>query len=97
MAGHIFEHLGYRRYEWKCNADNYPSSRAAERLGFTFEGIFRQHMVVKGLNRDTAWFSMLDREWPARKRAFEAWLDPANFDQQGRQLQTLAEMQASVL
>jgi len=92
MAGHIFEHLGYRRYEWKCNTENLPSRRAAERLGFTFEGIFRQHLVVKGLNRDTAWFSMLDREWPARKRAFEAWLAPANFDQEGRQRQTLAKV-----
>ncbi len=80
MARHVFEDLGYRRYEWKCNAKNEPSRRAALRLGFTFEGIFRQHMVVKGQNRDTAWFSMLDSEWPARKAAFEAWLDPANFD-----------------
>jgi RimJ/RimL family protein N-acetyltransferase len=85
MASHVFDHLGYRRYEWKCNAENLPSRRAAERLGFTFEGIFRQHMVVKGQSRDTAWYSMLDREWPARKRAFEAWLDPGNFDAEGRQ------------
>ncbi|MGA2170431.1 MAG: GNAT family protein [Terracidiphilus sp.] len=92
MAGHVFDRLGYRRYEWKCNAGNAPSRRAAERLGFTFEGIFRQHMVVKGQNRDTAWFSMLDREWPARKRAFEAWLDPANFSSDGRQRQSLAEI-----
>ena len=89
MAGHVFDHLGYRRYEWKCNAGNEPSRRAAERLGFTFEGIFRQHMVVKGRSRDTAWYSMLDREWPARKRAFEAWLDPANFDEQGQQISPL--------
>ncbi len=89
MAGHIFEHLGYRRYEWKCNAENEPSRRAALRLGFTFEGIFRQHMVIKGQNRDTAWFAMLDHEWPARKRAFEAWLVPANFDQEGRQRRQL--------
>jgi RimJ/RimL family protein N-acetyltransferase len=89
MAGHIFDYLGYRRYEWKCNALNEPSRRAALRLGFTFEGIFRQHMVVKDRNRDTAWFSMLDSEWPARKRAFEAWLDPANFDGEGRQLRSL--------
>jgi len=95
MAGHVFEHLGYRRYEWKCNADNAPSRRAALRLGFTFEGIFRQHMVVKGRNRDTAWFSMLDREWPARKKAFEAWLAPGNFDAQGRQRQRLEELQTS--
>lgn len=85
MARHIFEDLGYRRYEWKCNALNEPSRRAALRYGFTYEGIFRQHMVIKGQNRDTAWFSMLDHEWPARKRAFEAWLDPANFDAAGQQ------------
>jgi len=89
MARHIFEDLGYRRYEWKCNAGNEPSRRAALRLGFTFEGIFRQHMVVKDRSRDTAWFSMLDQEWPARKRAFEAWLDPANFDAEGRQRASL--------
>lgn len=80
MARHIFEDLGYRRYEWKCNAENAPSRRAAQRLGFSFEGIFRQHMVIKDRNRDTAWFSMLNCEWPARKRAFEAWLEPTNFD-----------------
>lgn len=89
MARHIFEDLGYRRYEWKCNASNAPSRRAALRYGFTFEGVFRQHMVVKGQNRDTAWYSMLDAEWPARKSAFEAWLDPENFDRQGRQLKSL--------
>jgi RimJ/RimL family protein N-acetyltransferase len=85
MARHIFDDLGYRRYEWKCNAQNEPSRRAALRLGFSFEGIFRQHMVIKDRSRDTAWFAMLDGEWPARKRAFEKWLDPANFDSQGRQ------------
>jgi RimJ/RimL family protein N-acetyltransferase len=85
MARHVFEDLGYRRYEWKCNALNAPSRRAALRLGFSFEGIFRQHMIVKGRNRDTAWFSMLDSEWTARKAAFERWLDPGNFDSQGRQ------------
>jgi RimJ/RimL family protein N-acetyltransferase len=90
MAGHVFEHLGYRRYEWKCNAENQPSRRAALRLGFTFEGVFRQHMVIKGRNRDTAWFSMLDKEWPARKRAFEAWLNPANFTPDGQQRTSLA-------
>ncbi|MGA2634001.1 MAG: GNAT family protein [Terracidiphilus sp.] len=89
MASYVFDRLGYRRYEWKCNAKNEPSRRAALRLGFTFEGIFRQHMVIKGENRDTAWFSMLDHEWPARKRAFEAWLNPANFDEEGRQRQSL--------
>jgi len=71
MARHVFEDLGYRRYEWKCNALNAPSRRAAVRLGFTFEGVFRQHMIIKGRNRDTAWFSMLDSEWPQRKAAFE--------------------------
>jgi RimJ/RimL family protein N-acetyltransferase len=95
MARHIFGDLGYRRYEWKCNAANEPSRRAALRLGFTYEGIFRQHMVVKGQNRDTAWFSLLDSEWPAREAAFEAWLDPANFDAQGRQRKALAQMRAS--
>ena len=84
-AAYVFETLGYRRYEWKCNALNAPSRRAALRLGFTFEGVFRQHMIVKGRNRDTAWFSMLDSEWPTRKRAFERWLDPSNFDSDGRQ------------
>jgi len=92
MAIHVFEHLGYRRLEWKCNAANEPSRRAAARLGFQFEGIFRQHMVVKGRNRDTAWYSMLDREWPARKTALEVWLAPDNFDNEGRQRQSLAEV-----
>ncbi len=90
MARHIFD-LCYRRYEWKCNAENLPSRRAALRYGFTYEGIFRQHLVVKGRNRDTAWFSMLDHEWPARKAAFESWLDPANFDHRGRQKRPLAQ------
>jgi RimJ/RimL family protein N-acetyltransferase len=85
MARHVFDDLGYRRYEWKCNALNEPSRQAALRLGFSFEGIFRQHMVIKGRNRDTAWFAMLDHDWPARRQAFERWLDPANFDAQGRQ------------
>jgi hypothetical protein len=92
MARHVFEDLGYRRYEWKCNALNGPSRRAALRLGFTFEGLFRQHMIVKGKNRDTTWFSMLDSEWPARKAAFEAWLDDANFDADGRQIRALGEL-----
>ena len=85
LARHVFEHLGYRRYEWKCNALNAASRAAALRLGFTFEGVFRQHMIVKGRNRDTAWFSMLDAEWPSRRRDFERWLAPGNFDAQGRQ------------
>jgi RimJ/RimL family protein N-acetyltransferase len=90
LARYIFEDLEYRRYEWKCDALNLPSRSAALRLGFTFEGIFRQHMIVKGKNRDTAWYSMLDTEWPARKRAFEQWLDPSNFDPQGNQKTPLA-------
>jgi RimJ/RimL family protein N-acetyltransferase len=85
LARYVFETLGNRRYEWKCNALNAPSRRAAERFGFTFEGLFRQHQIVKGRNRDTAWFSMLDTEWPARKTAFERWLAPENFDAAGRQ------------
>jgi RimJ/RimL family protein N-acetyltransferase len=85
MARHAFEQMGYRRYEWKCNALNEPSRAAALRLGFTFEGIFRQHMIIKGENRDTAWFSMLDSEWPARRAELERWLDPANFTQDARQ------------
>jgi RimJ/RimL family protein N-acetyltransferase len=85
FARYVFDDLGYRRYEWKCNDLNTPSKRAAERLGFAFEGVFRQHMIIKGRNRDTAWFSMLDSEWPARRAAFERWLDPANFDATGRQ------------
>ena len=89
MAEHIFDHLGYRRYEWKCNALNGPSRRAAQRLGFSFEGVFRQHMVIKDRNRDTAWFAMLDADWPAGRRAFKKWLDPANFDPDGRQISSL--------
>jgi RimJ/RimL family protein N-acetyltransferase len=89
LARYVFEDLGYRRYEWKCDSNNSPSRRAALRLGFTFEGIFRQHMIVKGKNRDTAWFSMLDSEWEDRKRAFEQWLDPANFDAAGMQKSAL--------
>ena len=92
MARHIFDDLAYRRYEWKCNAQNQPSRRAAQRLGFTYEGIFRQHLVVKDSNRDTAWFSMLDHEWPARKQAFESWLSPANFDESGNQRQPLGQL-----
>ena len=90
MARHVFEDLGYRRYEWKCDSLNRPSIRAALRLGFTFEGLFKQHMIVKGRNRDTAWFAMLDSEWPARKAAFERWLAAENFDAEGRQRRALA-------
>ncbi len=85
IARYAFETLGYRRYEWKCNSLNAASRRAAERFGFTYEGLFRQHMIVKGHSRDTAWFSMLDSEWPARRKAFERWLAPENFDRDGRQ------------
>jgi RimJ/RimL family protein N-acetyltransferase len=92
MARHVFEDLGYRRYEWKCNALNQPSRRAALRLGFTFEGIFRQHTIVKGRNRDTAWFSMLDLEWPKRRANFEQWLAPSNFDPAGRQKLSLSHL-----
>lgn len=92
MARYVFDELGYRRYEWKCNALNLPSRRAAERLGFNFEGIFRQHMVVKGSSRDTAWFAMLDYEWPVRKQAFELWLAVENFDAAGRQLRSLSSL-----
>lgn len=89
-----FDRLGYRRFEWKCNNANEPSKRAAERFGFRFEGVFRQHLVVKGENRDTAWYSIVDKEWPALRTAYEAWLDPDNFDAQGRQKRTLEEMRA---
>ncbi len=92
FARYAFDELGYRRYEWKCNDLNAPSKRAAERFGFTFEGIFRQHMIVKGRNRDTAWFAMLDREWPERKRAYERWLAPGNFDAAGRQKVRLSDL-----
>lgn len=92
MARHVFEDQGYRRYEWKCNNANEASKRAALRLGFTFEGVFRQDLVMKGRNRDTAWYSMLDSEWPAAKAAFEAWLAPENFDQAGRQKRRLADV-----
>jgi RimJ/RimL family protein N-acetyltransferase len=88
-ARYVFDELGYRRFEWKCNDRNEPSKRAARRFGFTFEGVFRQHMWTKGENRDTAWFSMLDREWPRLREGYERWLDPANFDAAGRQRSSL--------
>jgi RimJ/RimL family protein N-acetyltransferase len=90
-ARYAFDDLGYRRYEWKCNALNAPSRRAALRLGFTYEGTFRQHMIVKGRNRDTAWFSILDSEWPQIRAAFEAWLAPQNFNATGRQIVGLSD------
>ncbi|MEZ4331972.1 MAG: GNAT family protein [Myxococcota bacterium] len=89
MMKRVFDDWGYRRYEWKCDRLNAPSRAAATRLGFRYEGVFRQLMVVKGRNRDTAWFSILDAEWPAIRAAFEAWLDPSNFDAQGRQRRRL--------
>ena len=95
LARHAFDDLGYRRLEWKCDSLNAPSRRAAERFGFVFEGVFRQHMVVKGRNRDTAWYAMTDGEWPLRRAAFEAWLAPGNFDTQGRQVRSLAEIRGS--
>lgn len=91
MMRRVFE-LGYRRYEWKCDALNRPSRAAAERLGFLFEGIFRQATMYKGRNRDTAWYSLLDREWPVARAAFEAWLEPANFDAGGGQRQRLSAL-----
>ena len=84
-ARHVFEDLGYRRFEWKCNNLNEPSKAAARRFGFSDEGLFRQHMWIKGANRDTAWFSMLDSEWPSLRREFDRWLEPSNFDGAGRQ------------
>lgn len=92
LARHAFDDLGYRRLEWKTNALNAASRRAAERFGFTFEGIFRQHMVIKGRNRDTAWFAIVDEDWPVIRTAFEQWLAPANFDADGRQLRRLSEL-----
>lgn len=89
--------LGYRRYEWKCNALNSPSRSAAQRLGFSFEGIFRQTAITKGRNRDTAWYAMIDKEWPALNDAFQAWLSPSNFDGEGRQHVSLSELTKPIL
>jgi RimJ/RimL family protein N-acetyltransferase len=86
---YIFNDLGYRRFEWKCNNDNAPSKRAALRFGFTYEGLFRQHMVIKGLNRDTAWYAITDKDWSTLKLRYEAWLAPDNFDSEGMQLRKL--------
>jgi RimJ/RimL family protein N-acetyltransferase len=85
MMRHCFDDLGARRLEWKCHALNMPSRKAAERFGFTYEGIFRQHLIVKGRNRDTAWYAMIDSEWPAMSARFQAWLKDENFDEKGRQ------------
>ena len=92
MMRRAFDELGYRRYEWKCDSLNAPSRSAAQRYGFTFEGIFRSAIVYKGRNRDTAWYSIVAQEWPSVRRAFEDWLDPANFDEQGRQKRRLSEL-----
>jgi RimJ/RimL family protein N-acetyltransferase len=97
MMGNVFDVLGYRRYEWKCDALNLPSRRAAKRLGFTYEGTFRQAVVVKGRNRDTAWFSVTDGEWQCLEPAFAAWLAPANFDAFGQQRESLSDLTAAAL
>ncbi|MFC3153069.1 GNAT family N-acetyltransferase [Litoribrevibacter euphylliae] len=95
MMQHAFA-LGYRRYEWKCNDFNEPSKRAALRLGFQFEGVFRQAQVVKGHNRDTAWFSVIDKEWPQLEMAFQQWLSPQNFDDEGEQVERLVDIRQSL-
>lgn len=94
MMARVFDELGYRRYEWKCDSLNAPSRAAARRLGFQYEGLFRQATLYKGRNRDTAWFSILDNEWPALKAAFQRWLDPSNFDAGGRQRVSLSGLTA---
>ena len=96
MMERAFE-MGYRRYEWKCNALNEPSRRAAQRLGLSYEGLFRQAAVVKGRNRDTAWYAAIDQEWPALKAAFQKWLEPSNFDEGGRQRVALSTLTAPLL
>jgi len=96
MAKHVFEGLDYRRYEWKCHNENEPSKVTARRYGFTFEGVFRQHVISRGANRDTAWFSMIDSEWPLIKAGFEAWLSPDNFDASGQQKHKLEDIRAEL-
>jgi RimJ/RimL family protein N-acetyltransferase len=93
-AAYVFDTLGYRRFEWKCNDRNEPSKRAAKRFGFTYEGVFRQHMVIKGQNRDTTWFAMIDSEWPSLKASYQAWLSPDNFDEHGQQRRTLEQFRS---
>jgi len=95
LGKYVFDDLGYRRFEWKCNNSNEPSRRAARRFGFTFEGVFRRHMIVKGKNRDTAWFSVIDEEWPTRKAAFQRFLSPENFDAMGNQKESLSALNAT--
>ncbi|MEM7459117.1 MAG: GNAT family protein [Pseudomonadota bacterium] len=94
MAAHLIDELGYRRYEWKCHNDNAASHRAARRFGFAFEGVFRNDMVIKGKNRDTAWYAMTDEDWPRLENAFEAWLSPKNFDAAGKQKRKLESFRA---
>ncbi|MDB5663990.1 GNAT family protein [Cypionkella sp.] len=96
FAQYVFDTLGYRRFEWKCNDDNAPSKQAALRFGFQAEGVFRQHMVVKGLNRDTAWFAMIDKDWVKLKPAYEAWLAAENFDADGQQKRRLEDIRAEL-
>jgi RimJ/RimL family protein N-acetyltransferase len=95
MMSRVFDQLGYRRYEWKCDALNAGSRRAAERLGFRFEGVFRQATLYKGRNRDTAWYAITDQDWPAIRSAFQTWLDPANFDPAGQQRRSLREIRGT--
>lgn len=97
LMRHVFDELGYRRYEWKCDSLNAPSRAAAQRLGFRFEGIFRQAIVYRGRSRDTAWFSVIDSEWPVVRQAFERWLDDQNFDAQGQQRQSLSSLMKAAL
>jgi RimJ/RimL family protein N-acetyltransferase len=92
MMARVFDELGYRRYEWKCDSLNAPSRAAALRLGFQYEGLFRQAVIYKGRNRDTTWFSIIDTEWPRLKRAYQQWLAPGNFDDEGKQRRTLADL-----
>src|SRR5471032_1422936 len=96
LMKHAFDELGYRRYEWKCDALNAPSRQAAARLGFQFEGIFRQAVLYKGRTRDTAWFSIIDGEWPTVRAAFEQWLAPENFDAEGGQRKSLTDVRAQL-
>jgi RimJ/RimL family protein N-acetyltransferase len=92
LMRHAFDELGYRRLEWKCNALNHASRRAAQRFGLRFEGVFNQHMVVKGRNRDSAWYAITDQEWPTARAGFQAWLAPENFNAGGVQRRSLAEL-----
>jgi len=92
MMRRVFDELGYRRYEWKCDSLNAPSRAAALRLGFRYEGLFRQHVVYKGRSRDTSWFSVIDSEWPTLRSAFERWLEPSNCDAEGRQRASLSSL-----